>query len=127
MSKKKNDVNDFADLFKDLKSSTEEVEGLLKQAAEAEIKQEETQVVEVAKTTPAKSVSMSQAFGLHKNEETGKWHVAEIHYNPVTGEARIHNDAALTNISKAVSTARATEMITRISLGLSIKNVKGYK
>ena len=125
MSKvKKNDVSDFADLFSDLKKSSEEIEGLLKQSAQQEV--EAPTKVEAPKEA-AKEDIMYQAFGVHKNKATGKWCVAEILYNPLSGEAKIQNDEALTNLSKSVITARASELMTRVSLGLSIKNVKGYK
>lgn len=124
MSKKKSDIDEFADVFANLQKSNKEVEELLTAASEAE---QQTEVKTEKAEEKTKEVIMSQAFGVHKDAETGKWCVAEIHYNPVTGEARLHNDAALTNLSKAITTVRANELLNRVSLGLSIKQVKGYK
>lgn len=121
MSKKKNDVSEFEDLFKDLKQSTEEVEALLEASkGKSEVK------VEKKMEAPKEDV-ISYAFGIHKDLESGKWNVAEIHYNAATGKVSIHNECAISSTSKAVAQARATELMSRVALGLTLKNIRGYK
>ena len=120
MSKKKNDVSEFEDLFKDLKQSTEEV-GALLEATKAKPEAKKEQKVEAVKEEIT-----CYAFGIHKDKETGKWNVAELHYNPTTGQASIHNECAISSTSKAVAQARATELMSRVALGLTLKNIRGY-
>jgi hypothetical protein len=129
MSKKKNDLSEFEDIFKDLKKDAEEVETLLAQA-KAEPVEVAKQVIEKHKDTfekLAKTDTTARAFGVHKDEETGQWCVAEVHFNPLTGEAKVHNDRVITNLSKAVIGVRAQELMTRAHNGLSLRHAKGYK
>lgn len=130
MSKKKNDLSEFEDIFKDLKKDAEEVETLLAQAKGEESAKKAEKAAETHKETVkelAKTDTMSKAFGVHKDAESGVWCVAEIHFNPLTGEAKVFNDRVITNLSKAVAGARAQELFTRSSLNLPLKHAKGYK
>lgn len=127
MSKKKNDLSEFEDIFKDLKKDAEEVETLLAQAKAEPVVEAVKSVADKPVENVAKTDALSKAFGVHKDTETGQWCVAEVHFNPLTGEAKVHNDRVITNLSKAVIGVRAQELMTRSHNGLSLKHAKGYK
>jgi len=126
MAKKKSDIDEFSDMFADLKKSTEEVESLLKEG----YSQDNKEVVEVKPEVVAKAVTpvkLSTAFGVHKNFETNTWEVAEIHYNPITKECIVHNECALSSHSKAIASARAVEFMARVANNLPLAHARGFK
>ena len=122
MSKKKNDIEEFSDMFADLKKSSEELESLLTQA-KVEVKEEEKVVVPVIAAPEGKP---NIAFGMHKNLETKKWEIAEIHYNPVTKDCIVYNECALASTSKDVAILQANNFFARVAHGLPLEHNRKY-
>lgn len=112
MSKLKKATSDaeLADLFASVKQNNSDLDRAL---TIEEIKP----VMEVkhkkVDKSPKDAYNHNKAFGIYKNEDTGKWDVLEIDFDVQSGTARIVDTLVSVN-NKLVAQRRAEEAMSRV-------------